>query len=464
MTESTTEPISISNNQTQLFVDDYLVAESQSVHRRINRPHKHGTPILVPDQPWEMTANVYGQVLEMGNELWLFYKALGHWSLSEAEHREKFGFGPWSICIARSKDGVHFEKTPIEDSPIPGSNVILQDSIDDFCIRRDDQDPDPNRRYKMLTSRRTWMNGLTNGISPDGIHWTFLKEYAVPYLGDRMSYWYDEPRGKHIAWSRDYHAHPKRWIWQVETDDFNQWDDSRENHPWLAMQPERLDHPDVQLYGGYAFWYQSMYLAYVEVYYVHEQRIDTQLACSRDGRNWQRLCNHEPFLRGGEHGEFDGYWIVPTFNPPIHRDGKLLIHYSGRPDPHKAPGFAHIQPGMNGSHGLAALREDGFVSLDATGNEGAVTTPLLALQPDARAIEVNICPFNTWRGKQAMTLAVDVLNHAGEIIATHQVDVSDSSAIRYAIQCDKALPEHARLRFRYVNGRLYGFRLTGEAS
>ena len=125
---------------------------------------------------------------------------------------------------------------------------------------------------------------------------------------------------------------------------------------------------------GLAFWYRSLFLACIEIFHVHLQRLDTQLAVSRDGHEWSRLCEREVFTANGEHGEFDAYWIVPTFNPPILEDQKLLIRFNGRDMSHSVPGLKHIPPGMYGAFGLSTLREDGFVGLDATGHTGMLET------------------------------------------------------------------------------------------
>jgi hypothetical protein len=453
------EPLTVTSG-SQLFVDDYLVHRMTGVQRRLNRPRKESTPVLTRDRLWEISGLVYGRVLEQEEELWLYYIALGRQGIPNKDHLQRYGFGKCPVCLAVSTDGVNWEKRPVAHSPVAGGNIVLDDILDDFSIVRDEQDPDPQRRYKMLTSRGEWMKGLSTAVSADGLQWQFVQEFAVPYLGDRMCYWWDPVRQKHVAWSRDYHAHPKRLIWQVETEDFDRWDDCRENHPWLALAPDRDDHEEILFYGGYPFWYESLYLAYLEVYYPHLQRLDTQLCASRDGRNWMRVGEREPFLRNGEHGEFDAYWIVPTFNPPILRDGRLLIHYNGRPDPHITPGFKHLNPGMGGAYGLATLREDGFVSLDATGAEGVVETHLLSAPQGASRILVNVCPFDPHRPETPMQVVVEVLDEAGQAQAAWRIEQNeDTSQVWHQLEADRELPYPLRLRFRMVNARLYAFRI-----
>ena len=434
-------PISL---ESQLFADDHLIALRQSIHRRLNRPRKQREPFLVPDREWEGGSILYSCVVPNDDEYWLYYKAK-RWSGGRGE--------PYSnnpICLARSSDGIVFHKDPVDGAAVPDTNIVINDDIDDFTVLRDNEDPE--RRFKLLSSRGNWRKGLTPASSSDGIRWTWGRDHAVRDFGDRCSYWYDPIREKHVAWSRNLPLYPDRIIVHTDSDDFDAWSDPR-----IAVMPDRLDHADVQIYGGYGFWYRSLYFAYLEIYHIEHQRLDTELACSRDGLTWHRLCEHDVFLPNGEHGEFDAYWAVPTFNPPILRDGRLLIHYGGRPDPHKQAGFDHVPPGMGGALAFAELREDGFVSLDATGAQGIIETRSLKLPERPRSLHVNICPFNVRPGYAPMDAVVEVFHSSGYCLSAWQLH-ADPDRVWYRIPLDPEHPENVRLRFRLKNARLYSFR------
>lgn len=456
---SAAAPIAVAHEH-QLFADDHLIARRTSAHRRLNRPAKGREPFLQADREWEGQALVYGCVTEHDGAYRLYYKG---WQGTErhnyAQFRAQHGYGKYPICLAQSRDGVTFTKTALRQAAVKGTNIVIDDQIDDFTVLKDTADTDPRRRYKLLASRGNWWAGLTPATSPDGLRWTWGKENAVAFFGDRCSYWFDPVNRKHVAWSRNYQLIGGRVIAHKETADFDSWSDERQSPVKLVMQPDRHDHEQTQFYGGYAFWYHSLYFAYLEVYYIHQQRLDTQLACSRDGRSWTRLCEREPFLANGEHGEFDAYWVVPTFNAPVLRAGRLLVHYNGRPDPHAQPGFRHVPPGMGGAFSLATLREDGFVSLDATGAEGIVETK--PLKPPARwsACEINCCPFNTRPGYLPMDVKVEVLDSAGVAVAAYAIrPVADPGHVWYRLPHEGTWPDPLRLRFRLVNARLYAFR------
>lgn len=459
-TPENTEPLTMTG-ESQLFADDYLIAHKTSVHRRLNRPQKSRDPLLVKDQPWEGQGVVYGCVIPHEEQYRLYYKVEPSMHDYDcAKYLEKHGYGNYLICMAQSADARVFEKPPIEGGAHAGTNIVIDDLIDDFTIFKDEDEPDESRRFKLLSSRGNWWAGLTPATSPDGIHWTWGKDNAVTFFGDRCSYWHDPINGKHVAWSRNYKLMGGRVIVHKETADFDNWSDERESHPMLVIQPDRNDHEQVQFYGGYAFWYRSMYFAYLEVYYLQHHRIDTQLCCSRDGRTWTRLCDRDVFLPNGEHGEFDAYWVVPTFNVPILEDGKLLIHYGGRREPHPQPGFSSVSPGMGGAFALSTLREDGFVSLDATGGEGGVVETHPLKTPDNwTTLEVNCCPFSNRPETPPMDAKVEILSDNGETLAAYAIrPASDPDQVWYSITPEQTLPEVLRLRFRLTNTRLYSFR------
>ena len=53
------------NSTGQLFLDDYLIEQTENITRRINQVQKNpGGPVLVPDKPWEGNmALLFGSVI-----------------------------------------------------------------------------------------------------------------------------------------------------------------------------------------------------------------------------------------------------------------------------------------------------------------------------------------------------------------------------------------------------------------
>lgn len=128
--------------------------------------------------------------------------------------------------------------------------------------------------------------------------------------------------------------------------------------------------------------------------------MEIQLVCSRDLVHWQRLGDRQPFLPLGEVGAWDQSMVTPFTSNGILRDGKHQLYYGGLRHSH-----AHMSrwnkpgdwPGERGGIGLATLRRDGFVSLDAGPEGGQFTTPLLrftgenlVVNADARNGEIRV--------------------------------------------------------------------------
>jgi hypothetical protein len=110
--------------------------------------------------------------------------------------------------------------------------------------------------------------------------------------------------------------------------------------------------------------------------------MEVQLVCSRDLVKWERIGERKPFIPLGPVDSWDQSMLMPFTTNHIVRDGKLWIYYGGSHHSHR-PNSMWNKPGDYPSEtqglGLATLREDGFVSLDAGDREGeVVTVPMIA--------------------------------------------------------------------------------------
>lgn len=110
--------------------------------------------------------------------------------------------------------------------------------------------------------------------------------------------------------------------------------------------------------------------------------MEVQLVGSRDLVKWERFGERKPFIPLGPVDSWDQSMLMPFTTNHIVRDGKLWIYYGGSHHSHR-PNSMWNKPGDYPSEtqglGLATLREDGFVSLDAGDREGeVVTVPMIA--------------------------------------------------------------------------------------
>ena len=161
-------PVAI-DRSSQLFVDDWLVADSRSLFRRLNTPRKTGATILAPERPYEGQAIVYGSIVETDGRWRLYYKGWNQSPLSYDEFSKRNGYGKYPICVAESDDCLTFVRPALPTSPAAGGNIVIDDQIDDFCVLRDPGAADG--RFKLLASRGNWWAGLSAAASDDGVVW-----------------------------------------------------------------------------------------------------------------------------------------------------------------------------------------------------------------------------------------------------------------------------------------------------
>jgi len=153
----------------------------------------------------------------------------------------------------------------------------------------------------------------------------------------------------------------------MESDDLRHW-----SRPRMTLYPDGLDERDSQIYGHRGFVYESMWIGFMRVMHTKRKgwkQTPVELTCSRDGRHWTRVGRREEFLpvSGGD-DDWDADYHNPT-SAPILVGNELWIFYESslRPDHDRQKGDRH---GL----GLAILRRDGFVSLNAGDAVGTVRT------------------------------------------------------------------------------------------
>jgi len=149
----------------------------------------------------------------------------------------------------------------------------------------------------------------------------------------------------------------RRVVTRAESKDFVTWTDCR-----VAVVPDARDPPRLETYGMSAFRYESLYVGLLRI--MTGQTIDVQLAYSYDDVAWHRCHDRAPFIARGPAGWDRG--MVLTASQPVRVGDELWIYYGGWSKEHHEWGDTAI--------GIARLRVDGFVSLDAGGREGSLLT------------------------------------------------------------------------------------------
>ena len=364
----------------QLFIDDALIASLDGPERVVNRPVRyHENPVLTYEKPWEGNCVIaWGSVLydEEGKLFRAWYEAYRKYAAPGEQTL---------VCYAESPDGIHWTKPDLGLHEFHGSkanNIVLMDresSIDAPTVLVDPKAP-AERRYRLY-----WYSGEQHGVrgatSADGLRWDVLPGVLVK-AGDRNTVMYDPESSTFNLITRI----PDRGLrtcglWQSP-------DGQAFTYIGEIAAPDEQDPKKAEFYGMIRFPYAGMQLGFLEMFFVPLRKLNTQLMYSPGGDQWHRAGARQTFLDWGPPGAWDQAWVTPSHNAPIRVGDKLFVFYQGRQTLHwaEAP-FGHI-----GGIGLAFLRPDGFVSLDAQNAEGSVTTTPLLLEGDVLHINATARP------------------------------------------------------------------------
>ncbi len=198
--------------------------------------------------------------------------------------------------------------------------------------------------------------------------------------------------------------------------------------------------------------------------------VHVQLVASRDLIHWHRVGDRQPILAHGEPGSFDAAMIF-YHSFPMSVGDEWWFYYCGADTFHTqwpylddAVRIPHLEDVRAGRRqlpaiGLAKIRRDGFVSLDAGPDEGTLITR--PIQPGGQRLELNA------RAAAGGAIRVEVQDASGATLPGYaSTDCSpiggDSIALPVswgARSGDAAWPERAlRLKFELTNAQLYGFR------
>ena len=159
----------------QLFVDDFLVRESD-METVFHKPHYYaGNPVLEPTAAWENTIEGAPYASPFSDGVW--YDELEGkfkmWYLAGAGTIHKQDKQTFYTAYAESEDGRTWHKPTFDI--LPGTNVVDTCNRDAATIWLDRTEKDPAKRYKLFNverrpTDRRWQFILK--YSPDGIRWS----------------------------------------------------------------------------------------------------------------------------------------------------------------------------------------------------------------------------------------------------------------------------------------------------
>ena len=442
----------------QLFIDDFLIAKTD-LTRTFHRAEKYaGNPVLKAETPQEMEPqdDLDDRGIAIGVASFIpggaFYDpAAGHFQFwYTAGHRG-------SLATATSKDGFTWTRPKVAPD---GSNILIPKARNprNSTIWLD-LDADPAERLKLHT-----VNGQKLRTSPDGLTWTPGKT-----------------AGKAADYSSFFH-NPFRdvWVYSIKSENslgrVRKYAEAKvfEEGDWenavYWMNADKLDLPDpqindpAQLYSHVAVAYESLLLG---EFLIHRgphntvcaagkfpKRTDISLGYSRDGFHWSRPDREAFIPQTNKDGDWDRRYIQAPNGVCFVVGDKLIFPYSA------FSGYAPDgTPGMysGASIGLAMLRRDGFVSMDAGATPGMLETRPVTFE--GKYFFVNV---DDPQGE----LRVEALDEKGQPIAPFTLANCDPVKADSTIQrvtwkgaddlsALKGRP--VRFRFRLENGKLYAF-------
>lgn len=267
-----------------------------------------------------------------------------------------------------------------------------------------------------------------------------------------------------------------------------------------------------QFYGMIPFPYEGMYLGMLQVLDVsaphpvtgnndseltvggggEDGLIHIQLAGSRNLHDWDRVCDREMFLLSGRSGSWDAHTVF-TCCPPIIVGREIWIYYTSEGVSHCSPWYSVFDErhghekdssagdkdqwylenpgktplvfrigtkGPTSGVGLARLRIDGWVSVNAGKDRGTFTTKPLIFAPGKRRLVINA------EVREGGSVTVEILDRAGVPLAGFgRADcyAFEHDSLRHTVVWDgKNDVSHLagktiRLRFYMKNAAIYSF-------
>lgn len=477
------------NTGRQLFVDSFLIYET-NLKILYHSPNFYSkNPVLKVDKPWELTPEGYPYAAPFSDGIWFDEKdnKFKMWYLSGAAGVNNYRHS-LATCYAESEDGKTWTK-PILDI-VKGTNYVDINNRDAATVWLDRNEIDPNKRWKFFNVEYKVMNNIEYNdkyaqyqivlkYSPDGIHWS----PGVAHSGsitDRCSAFYNPFTKKWVLSMRysvpDVSNRSRSYLEHSNVEDVvslahmisNEMQD-KYGVFWFTPDDKEKRHPDYPdtnpgIYNFDAIAYESIILGFYSQWQGPEngickaammpKRNEIQLGYSRDGFHFTRP-SHESFM---EIDTTDGAWnngnMQSVNGAPLIVGDSLYFYSSGR-----IKNNIWWDAGM--STGLAILRRDGFVSMHADKKEGFLVTEKVTF--DGKYFFVNA---DVSKGK----LLVEVLDENKKPIEgfTYKdciVMQKTNSTKQQIVWKNKAnLSElsgkNVRFKFHLTNGNLYSFWLS----
>jgi len=220
------DPIDIGRRR-ELFVNHFLIDRLEGASLRLATPTRREVVFRI-DGPNENVCTGYYNLVQDGAEILMYYR--GCYPLADQS-----ADGPTveqTTNLARSRDGVHFERPALgvfESAGTTDNNLVWRGPQSHNLCAFLDANPaaTPEGRFKAVGgSGKKSLYGLT---SPDGIHWKLAGDQPLEIPGAfdslNVAFW-DAHTQRYRLFSRYWEdAHSVRAIQSCESEDFVHWTD-----------------------------------------------------------------------------------------------------------------------------------------------------------------------------------------------------------------------------------------------
>ena len=462
----------------QLFVDDYLIEEN-TLQRVAHTPKKVDfNPILKAETPLEMGAYGTPGASAKDGGVW--------WDSKDRVFKMWYEAG-WlqTMAYAVSKDGIHWERPALNEK---GNNAIVEDIVADSSTAwLDWSTDDESQRYKMFLrspntvphSKIRYSTGWCM-TSPDGIHWDNRVETGP--CGDRSTVFYNPFIGKWVYSLRNSGNVDKVKIGRHrryhECEDFMKGASWQKSDMLFWLGADSLDTPEpsigdkAQLYNLSAIAYEGIMIALPQIHRGPSNKIcqhtgipkitDLTVAYSRDGFHWDR--KDRGIFIGSERteGKWDRGYVQSVGGICNIVGDQLWFHYIGFSGNSGLIDSAYEYNGMHygGATGMAVLRRDGFVSMEAGETAGTLVTRPVVFSGSYMFVNVD-CPKGS--------LKIEVLDKEGKVLKGFSAkdcklikEDSTIAKVKFKGNLSKLAGQPVRFRFTLENGALYAFWVTSD--
>ncbi|MFH1007738.1 MAG: hypothetical protein V1800_09585 [Candidatus Latescibacterota bacterium] len=478
-------------DRKQLFLDDYGIETMSGIVRTLHQPRKCG-PVLRPD-----TSRGQYAVQSRNTPQWNAEKQLWEWwywgSYRVAPHGRYHDTEMPLVHYAQSEDGLHWETPDLglfEWRGTRRNNIAVDPQLGDkglYHILRDEEDPDPTRRYKGLFDCRCRFPA----VSPDGFAWTMLD---IPKIlsCDESQFVYDPQSRQFLATVKQGTQFWGRSVWLTTSRDFVNWSELRltfhadetdranrkERVQAVVADPAYLSPPIVdetdfiaEVYNMAVLPYEGIYLGFPVLFnpagaipppQLNFTAINQiELATSRDLYNWTRVANREVFLpiEPWDGTNYATAQVLPS-GAPIVRGDEIWVYYNALRFRGHRELFKNMDPAFFEDQNalcLAKMRLDGFVSLDAK-EEGRLVTKPLVLSEGKLHVNVD-ASYGALRAEILDAETLETLD--GFSVAENVPITGDHIRVALSWRGKGVLPrthrKPVRLRFVLRKAQLYAF-------